>query len=308
MTSWYIYSLGAFLCYGLLSFFYKVAAKRKYQTTKIMFAFMTTVTLLGTGMLIFTGEKTDNFSHMIILSFLNAFFFLVVTVTTIEALKYFPTNTFFPVIRTNVVLVVLFSLLYFKDTISITQGVALALSIPVILLVWSRGGMNQIPKQMRRKGNLLMVVALLGTALVTVVVKLGAELDSPFWFITLSYGMNIFFSLGMVRTPFFRVKKEGGKSTQHRKERKRACKEKKQNYFLDPSMIMGFEIGLLNFLGFVALLNAYSTGPTSLIATLVSLSFIITILLSGVIYKEIFTPRRIVVVGLAVVACILMGI
>jgi len=308
MVTWYIYGLAAFLCYGLQSFFYKVAAKRNCNSTHILFSFMTTVAVLGTILLLLTGKLPENYSYLILLSFLNAFSFLVVTFSTIEALKYFPTNTFFPAIRTNVVLVVLFSLVYFNDSLTPTQIAALLLSIPVIFLLLTKSERDLLSGRGLKKGAPFVITALVGSAFVTIVVKLGADLNTPFWFITLSYGMNVFFSLGLVKTPLFQKNRSGSPKRCSWASREGKGGRALMGIFDRGSVIMGIEIGLVNFLGFVALLNALARGPLSLIAALVSLSFVVAIVLSWIFYKEQMTRIRAVVVALAVAACILLGI
>lgn len=286
MSTWYGYAAMALLCYGLQGFLYKVSAKKKCNTAVTMFFFMTTVTILGAVSFLTFSEKIESPGPLVFLSILNAIFFFITTSSTIEGLKIVPANVFYPVVRSSTGLVVVFSLLYFHDSLSTYQWAGIVLSLLVIFVLMGKGERMRIERKKRVKAVMLLSIAFLATATVTVIVKFASSLSTPMAFITLSYGLNIFISLVSVRSFNGTGKKQ----------------------ISSASVIIGVSIGIVNFLGFISLLRAFALYRLSIIATLVSLSFIVTIVLSMIIYKEKITVARVIGVVLAVGAAVLLGI
>ena len=64
--------------------------------------------------------------------------------------------------------------------------------------------------------------------------------------------------------------------------------------------------GCLNFAGYLLVLQAFSTGPLSLVHPVFSMAIIIPIALSAVVFKERLTPRNIIAVVLCLVAIVLI--
>ena len=285
MLDWYGYALISLLFYGVQGFLYKVSAERKYDTIWVMFSFMTTVTIFSVIMFFIAGEKIDSGATFLIISVLNAVFFFISTVACIEALKYMPANVFYPVMRSAVVLVIIFSFIYFHERPSAVQGVGIALSILVIFVLSGKKERKMIPKtNVRKVLFLILVVFIFGTA-VTIVIKFASDLKAQFAFIALSYGINIVLSL-VVKDRFRSDDKIKSKS--------------------QPLMI-GAAIGVVNFLGFVTLLRAFAGGPLSITAPLIGMALLIYIILSFIFYREKVTMARVLGILLAVGATVLLG-
>jgi len=236
-------------------------------------------------MFFIAGEKIDSGATFLIISVLNAVFFFISTVACIEALKYMPANVFYPVMRSAVVLVIIFSFIYFHERPSAVQGVGIALSILVIFVLSGKKERKMIPKtNVRKVLFLILVVFIFGTA-VTIVIKFASDLKAQFAFIALSYGINIVLSL-VVKDRFRSDDKIKSKS--------------------QPLMI-GAAIGVVNFLGFVTLLRAFAGGPLSIAAPLIGMAFVISIILSFILYREKVTMARVAGILLAVGATVLLG-
>ena len=161
----------------------------------------------------------------------------------------------------------------------------------VILLIFKEKSdyYAEINKNCKRASPYI-AAAFISGALVTIVVKLGADEGNPLWFITMSYGLNIFLVL------LFRGRIDG------------KIKPGKQRNDLKGSMILGIGIGILNFAGFYTLIKAFSTGSLAIVATLVSLSFVIPIMLSIPFFKERVTVIRVVVIVMTIGAALLLRI
>ena len=285
MLDWYGYALISLVCYGVQGFLYKVSAERRYDTIRVMFAFMTTVTVFSVIMFFLAGEKIDPVVPFLIISVLNAVFFFIATVASIETLKYVPANVFYPVMRSGVVVVILFSFIYFHERPSAIQGAGIVLSLLVIFVLSGKREREMIPKTNFRKVLLLILtVFIFGTA-VTIVIKFASDLKAQYAFIALSYGINIVLSL-VVKDRFKGKDKTGSKRS---------------------PLVIGAAIGTVNFLGFVMLLRAFAMGPLSITAPLIGMAFVISIILSFFFYKEKVTAARVVGILLAVGATVLLG-
>ncbi len=284
MIGWFGLSLLAMLAYGVQGFLMKVAARGRYSTATTMLYFMGTAAVLGAISFGLSGERLSSVWQLVLLCLLNAALFFVITAVNIETLRILPAGVYFPAVRVSVVLVVLFSVVYFGDHLEPLQMLGIVLSLLVIVVLLGQGERRLIPPEHARKGGLLIALAVLVTAAVTIIVKFGADLHMPFAFITISYGLNV------LPCHLLRNKLESGGGT------KRGAR---------PALI-GITLGIANFLGFVALLRAFDEGVLSIAATVVGLAFVIPIALSIIIFREKVTAARVIAVGLAIAATALL--
>jgi uncharacterized membrane protein len=128
-------------------------------------------------------------------------------------------------------------------------------------------------------------LALFGGAAASVSSKFAAMHTDKLAFMALSYLMGMAGSLCIHKT-LPPGKGEGG----HQKE----------------AVIIGILMGLLNFAGFFAFLAALEAGPLSLIATIVGMHFVISIVLSAIIYREKIKATGMVGFLLAIISIILL--
>ncbi len=291
--SWYFSALLALILMGIQRFFYKVAAERKYPTEWVTFSFMGTVTLLSALAYFFQQYhfqlKEINVSVLMIVAIINSVSFLVATVSHIEALKYIPANIAYSIIRLNVVVVAVFSILYFKEHISLHQGLGLVLAIVAMTLLASQMGISKTTdsaKKNQQRGIVFIILALLGGATASVSSKFAAMYADKLAFMALSYLMGMIGSMGITKT------------LSYQKARKKRS----------AAVGLGTLMGGFNFIGFYAFLYALERGPLSLIASIVGMHFVIAIVLSGVIYHEKITPVGFVGILLTVLSIILIRI
>ena len=125
----------ALCAFGIQRFLYKVSAEKKCNTAWTTFAFMGTVAILSSLLFFVYGQPLDNIIFLIFISFINSASFLTGTITTIEALKSISTSVAYPVIRLNTAIVVIFSIVYFKDKLSVFQVMGIILAITVIFIL-----------------------------------------------------------------------------------------------------------------------------------------------------------------------------
>jgi len=269
---------------GVQRFFYKVSAERKCNTAWTTFAFMTTVTLLSAVFFLIAGDSVTDLKRLTFIALLNSMSFVLGTITHIEALKNIPTSIAYPIIRLNAVIVVLFSIIYFKDRISVYQVIGIVIAMSVIFIL-TRATEDQTQSyQNKKRGLLLVFISLFCGATAAITSKFAAMYTNKLAFMTLSYFIGALFSYGV------REKMATSDVDSERKE----------------AWIIGFIMGLFNFSGFYAFLKALSVGPLSIIASIMGMHFMVPILLSAVIYKEKLTTLRITGILLTILSIIFL--
>ena len=284
MPKWYLLSIVALLLMGTQRFLYKVSAERGCNTVWTTLVFMATVALLSTVFFVAGSEVVSDIPYLLLVALVNAGAFLAATVTHIEALKRVPATIVYPLIRLDIVLVVLFSVSYFHDRLSAWQimGIIIALLVIVVLAAEAH---EQGPSYKDLKGGfMLMGIAVLSGALAAISSKFAALYTSPLGFMAISYLMATIFSF------LLKTRRQGDNAGTNRRD----------------AVVIGLVMGIANFLGFYAYLKALACGPLSLIAPITGMHFTIAIIFSVLIYKERLTPSRILGIALAILSMVLL--
>lgn len=276
----------ALCAFGIQRFLYKVSAEKKCNTAWTTFAFMGTVAILSSLLFFVSGQSLDNVVFLIFISFINSASFLTGTITTIEALKSVPTSVAYPVIRLNTAIVVIFSIVYFKDKLSAFQvmGIIMAITVIFILTRSANNTTQNVVDQNFRRGTILTFIALASGTIAAISSKFAAIGTNHLAFIALSYALSMFFSF------MLRNRLQGTEENPHHRD----------------ALIIGICMGIVNFGGFYALLRALSAGPLSIIISVTGMYFVIAIVLSTIIYKERLTPLRLVGIVLTAFSITLM--
>lgn len=284
MLSWYAYAIMALLFMGGQRFLYKVSAERRCNTAWTTFAFMGTVALLSSLLFVVFGESVVNIRFLLLIALLNSSAFFIGTISHIEALKHMPAAVVYSIIRLNVVIVVVFSLFFFKDHLSFYQGTSVVLAIAVILILTRESeGENPSPTEFKR-GLPYVLISLLSGAIAAISSKFAAIYSNELAFIAVSYFISTLFAFAL------RKKMQTQGTNTHHKD----------------ALRIGFVMGLLNFAGFYSFLKALSAGPLSIIVSIVGMHFGIAIILSVWLYKETLTPSRILGISLTILSVLLM--
>ena len=223
-------------------------------------------------------------SILIIVALVNGGSFTLSTVAHMEALKYLPASVAYPIIRLNAAVVVIFSVFFFRDSLSGYQVVGILVAIAVIVVLAREPNGTNIPQRDVRRGFSLVAVCVMSGAVASISSKFAAMHTNKMAFIALSYFLGTLFSFAF---------------------RNRLVPEKAGGSHMD-AVIIGIAMGLLNFAGFYAFLSALAVGPLSIIVSIMGLHFVIPIILSTVIYSEKLTMFRILGVLLTIVSVILL--
>lgn len=284
MDNWYTLAIIALILMGTQSFLYKVSAERNCNTAWTTFSFMATVALLSSVVFFLRSESFPNITFTFFVGILNSSAFLVATMTHIEALKRLPSSIVYSIVRLNVVVVVLFSIVYFKDRPTYYQIAGIMLAV-IVILILTRQPEAEEPSAGQTKGGLILVfVSLFCGSIASISSKFAAMHANPLTFMAISYLFSTLFSIGL--------------------RNKLQTEPAQANY--KEALAIGLSMGLINFAGYYTFLKALSIGPLSIVIAIIGLHFVIAILLSVMIYKEKLTPPIIAGISLTILSVILL--
>jgi drug/metabolite transporter (DMT)-like permease len=172
-------------------------------------------------------------------------------------------------IRLNILLVVLFSLLFLGERLDAWQWLGVAAALAAMLLLSRQWARDSQGSGRSSTGLLLVGLAMLCGALSSITCKFAAVSVNTLAFIGLSYVFSTLFVLAVSPRMFTARNNSGGRLT---------------------AAGIGLVMGVINLAGFYAFLRALSTGPLSLVASINGLHFIVAVILSRLIYRERITP------------------
>jgi drug/metabolite transporter (DMT)-like permease len=284
--SWFVYSLISVILYGGIDFMYKAAAHYNCSAARILNISAISVALLSLAFVFATNSRFVNTKFLILFAVINSSFFAVGSIAKIKALKRIPSSYAFPITKLNSVFLVLYSLILFNDNPTAMQwiGIVISLSIPIYL------GFS-MKKNSEKSGNfefgglLFAIGAALSTSVSMLTGKYASESVPKINYMFVSYSLVVIYT--------FLINKL-------RPEQK----EKTPFKFSDKTFLFGTGIGILNFAGYYFVLMAFSSGPLSLIQGVASNSFVISVLLSVIIFKEKFTLKNAIIVALALISIV----
>ena len=286
MAGWYVYAIFALILLGCQRFLYKVSAERQCNTAWTTFSFMATVAVLSSTLFFVLGEPIPDLTYLIFIALVNSLAFVIATISHIEALKNIPSSVAYPIIRLNAVLVVVFSIIFLKDHLSLYQGIGIVLALAVIVILAVGINDQDRSKKNIRQGSLFVLISLLSGTVAVISSKYAADNTSKMAFIAISYILSTLFSFGLRE----KLQPKNGHKTQ---------KE---------ALIIGVVMGVFNLAGYYSFLRALSTGPLSVIASITGMHFVISIILSALIYREKLTGLRILGIFWTVLSMILLRI
>jgi len=284
MANWYVLSLVALVLMGMQRFLYKVSAERKCSTAWTTFSFMATVTVLSAIFFLALKEPVSDARMLILTALINSASFVLGTVTHIEALKHVPSSVVYPIIRLNMVVVVLFSILFLHDHVSLQQVLGILLAIAVIVILTRDAEEGKASLGSVRRGLFLVFVSLISGSVASISSKFAAVYSNKLGFMALSYFLGTLFSAALIK----KSGKEGIR--QNHKE----------------ALLIGLLMGLINFVGFYTFLAALSVGPLSIIVSVTGMHFVIAVILSVIVYKEKLSRMRLFGIGLTIISILFL--
>jgi bacterial/archaeal transporter family protein len=288
MPLWLTYSLFATLFYGMLNFLYKVAAEKKYLNQAVILISATTVVISAaltiTVSAKLSGQSLPNLIPALPYAMVNGTLFAIGALSKFKALTLAPASVVFPVNKSNVLFVIIIGILFFDESPKLNQWAGIATSILVLILISSE--QFKLTGSQTLKGIFFAVFAALCTSFSMTAGKLASVNVDRNSYILLSYTIVALISLfGYLKYP----------------------DNRKLITFRQPGIfLIGSTIGVLNFVGYGLVLKAFAAGSMSLVQPIFTLSILIPIFLSAIIYKEKLTPIRIISIGLSLAAVLLI--
>lgn len=285
---WFSLSIVALAFFGIQKFLFKVVAEKGCSMMQTTAYFMGTVTLLAFTAFFLSNGTLGDWRFVGMIAMINGTVFLVVTLLRMASLRYIPGVIAYPIFQLSRILVVLFGLAYFHESINAVQTVGIALGIATTPFLGGEKEEEPTRRRNVRIGLLLATGAVFGAAASEVIGKFAAISSSDlFVFIGISYAWNL-----LASGSYTLISHARGKGSP---QWKTAAK-------------YGILIGVTNFIAFYAELSAFRTGPLSLVAVLSSFSTLVAMGLAAWIYKERLDWKGALGAGLAILSIILLGI
>ena len=282
--NWYGLAILSLFFMGTQRFLYKVSAERQCNTAWTTFSFMATVAVLSTILFGLSETGVPDIPFLLFIALVNSASFLVATLTHIEALKHIPTGVAYPIIRLSTIIVVIFSIVYFKDPLSLWQIVGIVLAMAVIFILTRDLHPDQETRKNIKRGILFVFISLLAGAVASISSKFAAVHTHKMAYIAVSYTAATLVSFAL---------------------REKFQTEEAESNHRD-AILIGLVMGIINLAGYYTFLKALSAGPLSIIASIGGMHFVIAILLSRLIYKERLTRWRLLGLFLTIVSIILL--
>ncbi|MCF8030795.1 MAG: DMT family transporter [Desulfohalobiaceae bacterium] len=283
--SWYLFALLAFFLIGTQRFLYKVAASSGLSPSRTTFSFMLTVALLSGLLYSLQPAPLASPGWFLLLAVVNSASFVSATLAHIRALRHISAAVVFPVIRLNIVLVLLFSTLVLSESLSPWQWMGVGLSVlAFVLFSGPREEVSDAVRSARGKAWAQVGLATFAGAAASISSKLAAETGNLLAFIALSYALSTGFSwLAHIVAPA-----EGEEAAQRQAA----------------ATWLGIGIGVLNLAGFYCFLQALSLGPLAVVASINGMHFVVAVVLSVLLYRE--RPGKTVIAGIGVTVAALI--
>lgn len=284
MESWFFFCLIAFFLIGVQRFLYKAVANKGIDPDVVTFYFMIGVFVMASIWFFINPEPINNLLLLILLSLGNSLSFLTATVSHIRALRHIKASIAYPLIRLNIILVVLFSIFVLNEHIKISQSLGIATALLCMFLLAKEQGKEkrkESGKENPYKGVVFILIAMICGATSSITSKLAAEKVGLISFILVSYGIA---SICLFLTNHKKIYKNTKKDT----------------------LGLGFFMSVLNFGGFYFYLKSLKVGPLAIISSINGLHFIVAVVLSVLIYKEKVSITNLISILLAILSIVLL--
>ncbi|MFH1308342.1 MAG: DMT family transporter [archaeon] len=283
---WFILSVFATIMFGIQSFLYKSSMEKGCNKFLVTLSFMVTVEILAVILFLFKGINFSSLLITLVLGFVFAIVFYIKTISQMKALQFLPTNKVFPITASEVILVIIFALIFFHETLELYQIIGITMIILSITLIHSRSK-KQKDYSEKKIGFFYAFLAIPFGAAVVITNKFATMNSEIGFFIVIAYLFSILISFIS-----YKVAEENSNKKVSKKD----------------SLKIGIFIGIVNFLGFFAFLTALKTGPLALVSAIHPNYIIVTVILARIVHKEELTWKQFGLVVLSVIGIILLKI
>ncbi len=280
---WFVLALISVTFFGIQSFLYKTATNQNYNKLTLMFTLFITVELLTLIVFILKDFPFNYFLLLLFFSFIFAISFIPKTFGLLKALEYLPTSKALTVAGSDKILIVLVGLFLFQESLTFLQVLGIIIVFIAVKYLY------QDSKQAKdfKSQQIGYVIAFL-----TWIPGIGMEIANKFAAVTGNAELYIiltYFFLILFTFPGHQLTKKKTKN-------------------IRKTIQLGIGIGVVNFIGYFALIFALENGPLSIISPMIIFSTVIAIILTSIIHKEKITRKQLFLVILAIFGIVLIRI
>lgn len=288
--TWFYLSLLVLLFYGIKDFLLKVGVQGKCSESIIMLSFCMSVCVIATTVFIGEGGEMSLTPEVFLLAFGNGILSLCVNVFRYTSLKYIPATVAYPLFDMSVVVIVFSSLLFLHENLNVYQYIGMILIILSTQLISRRLPSEKKKYRNYALGMFFIICSLICASITPFLIKRAVSLDVNIaFFIALCY----FFSSSSIALLFLTRRRFSTGKHIHKQHHAH-------------SLLYGIMIGIFNFLGFYAYMHALRLGTVALVSVISSLSVVILVLLSGLLYKDRLTNQRSIGIIIGLISLILL--
>lgn len=278
MEVWLVYALASALFSGLHAFTLKVAAERGVSSGYFNAYSCTFSACVGACIAYTSASFAGAWVLGVGMAVLSGVIYVCSSGTRIESLRYITSSLYFPISKSaTVIFTTAVGVLLFSESITFREwvGLLLALAVPLTLL-----HADEIPRQKNMYwGIVFLIIASLFSTSATMVNKYSTGIfESPLIFVVLTH-----ISIAIV-----------GWMTGFAEERKRAHdgKEQRHRTLTVSFVLLCMCAGAFQLLGFWTNIVSLTEGPLSLAYAVMSFQMLVPMVLSAIIYGEVWDLRK----------------
>ncbi|SDZ29322.1 EamA family transporter [Thermoactinomyces sp. DSM 45892] len=275
---WILLSIFCSLAFGLAGFMMKVSSAKEGSHTTLLFGLYVTGTLGFLGYLFVTGEW-DTSPIVWIAGLIIGFGSIAGNILFMKALDQGPASLTSPIINSNILFIVIMSVLFYNETLSLTESIGVSLLVLAIFIIPIDP--NETLRIRNKTWYLYVFVAMVLFFLRTGGLKITEELDR-------SNSMILFISylMGVIWFAIDSFYKRGNLGSARS---------------IKVGWIWGLSSGIFSFAGMQAYTLALQDGPASIVSPIFATNSLVVALLSILVYKERLSPfQKLALVLLAV--------
>lgn len=277
--SWKVAVVVATVIYGVMDFAAKVALGRGCRSRRLMLFASLSVTLLALFSLLYSSSGEVDWGIIALYAMANSMSYGLGYIGQLETLRRLDANAAFPLVKTASAFAVLFGIFFLSEDPTLRQygGILASFAVIGILFLEQRrafsGGKTLIA------GIMIGTGAAIAHAISMTVGKLACTAVPIIEYIFMSYLMLTVWSLLLL------LKK--GSAEAAPKAKGTSLRE----------LGFGVFVGVLNFVGYILILEAFAKGPLSVVQPVFAMAFLIPTGLAFFVFRERFGSWRIAALG-----------
>ncbi len=285
MDTWILWAIVWAVTSWLYNFWFKIITERKYSTYYSSLWSYTIASIICFLFLIgdnFSWFRDIDLIFLISLAFGNILFFYVSVITRVKSMQNIDNVIFYPLYKTFwPILVTLFSLFYFKESLTWIESMGILLGICIPLMLISK------TESKRQKNLTLWLLFMFFTAIAGAISPVFVKLSNNAWFDVMTYIFFVFLMWVWCSLIWYTYEIKNNKVSN-------------QEWMTKFWLIIWF----LHFFSFYAFTKSFEWNM-AIAFTINSFAILIPIILSIIFYWEHFNLKKGVVIALSIISILL---